>query len=78
MKNTGKCPKCTSEEVLLIPNNKNFYGGAISRGLIANTAIHRYVCFSCGFTEEWINTAEDLKKLKKYADENDWDKEDKE
>lgn len=75
MKNTGKCPKCTSKDIILIPDAKNFYGGAISRGLIANTAIQRYVCFSCGFTEEWINNEEELKKLKRHAIENNWIKE---
>lgn len=51
MKNTGRCPKCGSSD-LLTPE-PGLYNSFPIR-LFANAKIQRYVCRSCGYTEEWI------------------------
>jgi predicted nucleic-acid-binding Zn-ribbon protein len=63
MKNTGKCPKCGSEEILVPPKmNESSY---LQYGLMSSVAITRLVCAQCGFVEHWIDDKEDLEKLQK-------------
>lgn len=71
MKKTRICPKCNSTDILLIPGTSGAYGTGnnIMVGLtnLSAVLVHRYVCCSCGYSEEWINL-EDIPKLKKkYA-----------
>ena len=74
MKNTHICPKCNSREIMRIEGRMGGYSGGND---IAGTAgsfsfrtvkVTRYLCGSCGFSEEWIDAPEDLHKLKeKYG-----------
>lgn len=69
MKNTNKCPKCGGEDIVRIDG----YGGEytanqIRAGFFFKVNVNRYLCCSCGFSEEWIDE-EDLQVLKdKYAE----------
>ncbi len=67
MKRTRLCPKCNSADLLRIEGNVGAYGvgNNIMTGATVFSAVkvHRYVCCSCGFTEEWIDTA-DIEKLR--------------
>jgi len=68
MKNSNKCPKCESGQIARV----EYFGGwskNIPTGLISgNVKVIRYVCVSCGFSEEWIDSPSDLQKLvKKYG-----------
>ncbi|MBP3413301.1 MAG: hypothetical protein J6K89_08575 [Oscillospiraceae bacterium] len=67
MKRTRLCPKCNSSDLLRIEGNVGAYGvgNNIMTGATVFSAVkvHRYVCCSCGFTEEWIDTA-DIEKLR--------------
>ena len=60
MKRTGRCPKCGSTDLLAVePGLYNSF----PTGPFSNARIQRYVCRSCGYTEEWI--AEDsMEKLR--------------
>ena len=49
MKTTGRCPKCGSADLLAV--------------FFVNAKIQRYVCRSCGYTEEWI-AQESMEKLR--------------
>jgi len=67
MKKTGKCPKCGAEDVLRIPGKA--YGGQpnyVLAGLTRWSAkfVSRYICCACGYTEEWIESREDIQSLK--------------
>ena len=68
MKNTKICPKCNSSDILIIDGYAGAYdsGNNIMTGASIFSAIKvdRYICCSCGYTEEWINT-KDMEKLKK-------------
>lgn len=71
MKNKRICPKCNSTDILLVPGKAGAYGSGnnIQTGMTIFSAvlIHRYVCCSCGYSEEWIDK-EDIQKLKKKYD----------
>ena len=43
-------------------------GNDIRAGFFGSVKVTRYLCGSCGFSEEWIDSPEDLHKLKeKYG-----------
>jgi predicted RNA-binding Zn-ribbon protein involved in translation (DUF1610 family) len=71
MKNTHTCPKCNSQQIMRIEGHSGGYAGGndLSVGFARAVKVSRYLCGSCGFSEEWIDSAEDLRKLKeKYGD----------
>ena len=67
MKETKKCPKCKSEDIMRVNGSSRGYGAGnnIMIGMTVFSAINvnRYICCNCGFCEEWINK-EDIPKLK--------------
>ena len=69
MKNTGKCPKCASRNIVRIPGQTGAVGigNNISIGSVIPTLVDvsRYLCSECGFTEEWIVDKEDIEKVVK-------------
>ncbi len=73
MKNTNTCPKCGGNDILLVPGNVEAYGvgNNIRTGwsIFSSVLVDRYVCCSCGYTEEWVET-EDIPKLKKKYEDN--------
>lgn len=60
--------ECNSADIIRIKGNAGPYGTGnnIQTGLSNFSAVlvHRYLCCSCGYSEEWIDK-EDLEKLKK-------------
>lgn len=64
MKNSIKCPKCQSEQVVKINPNDSM-GIRISTGAMSMAKIAHYVCCNCGYLEEWIDSPVDLDKIKK-------------
>ena len=71
MRNSKTCPKCRSADIVRIPGLIASHGGnSIIVGMTVFNAVKvtRYLCASCGFSEEWIDSAEDIAKIKKkYA-----------
>lgn len=67
MKNTRICPKCNSSDIVIIDGNVGAYGAGnnIITGITIMSAVkvNRYLCCSCGYSEEWVNK-EDLDKVK--------------
>lgn len=72
MKKTGLCPKCGSKDLLLVPGKAGAYGSGnnIMTGysIFSAVLVNRYVCCTCGFTEEWVDL-EDIPKLKEKYDQ---------
>jgi len=70
MKNTHCCPKCHSNDIIVVPGKTGAYGvgNNIQVGISNFSAVlvNRYVCTSCGFSEEWINKEDIPKLLKKF------------
>lgn len=69
MKETQVCPKCGSRDVIRIPDNGRYANGNniyVSAALVlrGRVPVIRFVCCRCGYTEEWIESAADLNRLK--------------
>ncbi len=68
MKNTRICPKCNSNDILTIPGTSGAYGTGnnipAGKTVFSYVLVNRYLCCSCGYSEEWIDK-EDMEKLKK-------------
>lgn len=68
MKNRKVCPKCAGTDIRRA-EGKVFRGGGgnnIQLGMLSSPVpVHRYICCSCGYAEEWVDE-EDLVKLRVY------------
>ncbi len=67
MKNIKICPKCGSHDLLMVKGYCGGYGTGnnimVGMTIFSAVPVHRYVCGSCGFTEEWIDRA-DIEKVR--------------
>ena len=67
MNRTRICPKCGSNEIYVIDGYTGPYGSGnnvmIGATVFSAVKVNRYICCTCGFTEEWINR-EDLPKVR--------------
>ena len=70
MKNSQKCPKCGNEKILRIPGGLDPSGNSIPAGLtvFSSVLVTRFLCVTCGFSEEWIEDKSDIQKLQKNHD----------
>ena len=60
MKNSKQCPKCNTTDICRIGvGGWNAYNIGLKQILP-----YRYICCNCGYTEEYIETAEDIMKIK--------------
>jgi predicted nucleic-acid-binding Zn-ribbon protein len=66
MKNTSSCPRCRSSDVARVPAEPG-RGHALAGplGVVTGVAMTRFVCCRCGYSEEWVEAAEDLAAVKK-------------
>jgi predicted RNA-binding Zn-ribbon protein involved in translation (DUF1610 family) len=75
LKNANICPKCESTDIIKIPGRSGGYGSLVNNRPISLTAFNviyvtRYLCASCGFSEEWIDREDDIQEIKeKYTEE---------
>jgi predicted nucleic-acid-binding Zn-ribbon protein len=69
MKNAKKCPKCQSNDIILVPGKRE-EGGAgniirVSRwNTFAAVKPVRHICGSCGYMENWLVSREDIARVK--------------
>ena len=67
MKNSGKCIKCSSEDIVRFDGYAGPYGVGnnimVGKSIFSAVNVNRYVCCKCGYSEEWIDT-DDLEKIK--------------
>ncbi len=68
MKRNHICPKCGGNDILKVPGRAGAYGSGnnIQVGMTNFSAVlvNRYVCCSCGYSEEWIDL-DDIPSLKR-------------
>lgn len=69
MKNTRSCPKCASPDLIRIPGTIG-YGGSgnniqVGFWVFSAVLVTRFVCATCGFSEEWIESPVDIERLRK-------------
>jgi predicted nucleic-acid-binding Zn-ribbon protein len=72
MKNSKACPKCRSTETIRIPGQVRAFGAgnniSVGATIFSSVRVTRYLCASCGFSEEWIDSPDDIAAIKKkYA-----------
>ena len=67
MKHSKICPKCNSADIVRIDGYTGAYGTGnnimTGKTLFSTVNVNRYICCSCGFSEEWIDR-EDIDKVK--------------
>lgn len=58
MKRTHKCPKCGSTEIRRFGGEHSSYniGNNIRMSAFSQALVTRYVCYNCGFSEEWVES----------------------
>ena len=68
MKNTRRCPKCSSQNIVRVPDDAHRYlANSIAITKIAwvkRIPVVRYVCCDCGYVENWVETQGELNNLK--------------
>lgn len=70
MKNTRKCPKCGSFNIVRIPDNPNRHASGnniytTTFTLMGKIPVIRYVCCNCGYVENWVEGNSDLDKIRR-------------
>ena len=69
MKNTARCPKCGSHNLVRVPDDAHRYlGNSISITTVVwvkRVPVARYVCCDCGYVEDWVETQKDLETLRR-------------
>ena len=71
MRNAKTCPKCRAADIVRIPETwktKGVYGNAIWVGwwpwnIVFTT---RYLCAACGYSEAWVDSRDDIAKVKQH------------
>lgn len=67
MKQSKTCPKCGSKEILRVEGRTGIHGEGnnfyLGRTSMSSVDVPRYVCCSCGYAEEWIDSR-DLFRLR--------------
>ena len=69
MKNTGVCSKCGSTDIVKVTGSSRYYN-VIPAGVMSMAGVDRWVCCSCGYAEEWIESKK-LQKLREYWKEQE-------
>lgn len=72
MRNAKTCPKCRSGDIVRIPGSTSGFGAgnniAVGKTIFSSVKVTRYMCASCGFSEEWIDDIADVVRIKaKFA-----------
>lgn len=67
MKTGRGCPKCQGNRIARIEGRTGAYGAGnnITMGFttFSSVGVTRYLCGGCGYSEEWIDDPEDLRKV---------------
>lgn len=67
MKRTRRCPKCGGTDILRVDGYTGAYGAGnnimVGATIFSGVNVNRYVCCTCGYTEEWIDR-EDIEKVR--------------
>ncbi len=66
MLRSRECPKCSGRSVSRVPGDvpHNPAPNAVGLGLLRPAAaVMRVVCLACGYSEEWVESAEDRDRI---------------
>lgn len=62
MDNMEACPKCQSPEIAKIPGENQSKIG-VPVGPLGWAPVTRYICMQCGFTEQFVEGADNLQRI---------------
>ncbi|MDH2355022.1 hypothetical protein QCM80_30795 [Bradyrhizobium sp. SSUT112] len=69
MQNSKTCPKCQATDIIRIPGEARAFGAgnniSVGATIFGAVKVTRYLCASCGFSEEWIESVDDIANIKK-------------
>jgi predicted RNA-binding Zn-ribbon protein involved in translation (DUF1610 family) len=69
MQNSKVCPKCQNNEIIRIPGEARAFGAGnnivVGGTIFSAVKVTRYLCASCGFSEEWVESVDDIASIKK-------------
>src|SRR4051812_44819872 len=58
------CGRCGSADLLEVPTTPGDHSHIVlGDNLLHTVRVSKYVCTDCGCVEEWVNSAQDLKRL---------------
>lgn len=64
MKTTGRCPKCDSDAIHVVPGERNEMSIMMDwAGFLTSVPVSRYICIACGYVESYIDSAEDRQRI---------------
>ena len=63
MKSTGKCPKCGSDQIAVIPSKLGTYN-QIKTDFSSFVDVTRYICAGCGYMEQYVASEKALQALR--------------
>ena len=70
MKHSKICPKCNGRDILRIEGQSKAYGAGnnipVGMTIFSSVLVHRYLCCTCGYSEEWIDKADIPKLIEKF------------
>lgn len=59
MRHSHSCPKCGGSKIVFVPGKAGAYGSGnnipVGLTIFSSIPVGRYVCCSCGYSEEWID-----------------------
>lgn len=64
MKKTEPCPKCQSSDIAKVPGENQSKIG-VPVGPLGWAPVTRYICMQCGFTEQYVEGADNLQRIAK-------------
>lgn len=65
MKKTGRCLKCGATDIAVVPPGR-YNSFPVGFG---SAKLERYICLSCGFTEEWVDE-DAMERVRRYYGES--------
>lgn len=70
MKNSRCCPKCSSHNIVRVPDKQNrhasgnnIYTSTVT--LMGKIPVIRYVCCDCGYVENWVENQHECTEIKR-------------
>lgn len=68
MKQSAKCVKCGGQEIIRAPDHVGAYGAGNNIRLggfpVKRVTLTRYICAGCGYSEDWIDSQQDIDRVK--------------
>ncbi|MCH5285916.1 MAG: hypothetical protein J1E43_00705 [Christensenellaceae bacterium] len=68
MKNTNRCPKCGSDDIVRVPDTAHRYLAnsiCITKcAWVKRVPVARYVCCGCGYVENWVEDCRGVTEIR--------------